>query len=363
MESETLWAALLFAAFALLSGIPLLPAIEEWHARRDVRALRVVRDYDGNVRFFARSFATFVDLHFGEAILQCRREGSARDGVLPDGEPYHIAPPSGSLLIQEDEHRTRRVHRVVVGAGPLLLPDELLFELEIFGHASIRGGRRGVYRALLSRGHIALAEASAVLRWAHAEGSFLAAGANLLYGRVSAERSIALGARTCFTRLHAPVIRFGGGAKQPTRSLALSHLAPQTLPGVFDTRGGRILVRGDIEIPAGARIEGAMVAAGRVRIGRGAWVSGNVKSGRGVYVEPGACVDGALVSGGAVHIAGSSWMKGPIVAERHISVGGNCHLGSPGQPTTVSAEAILVAPGVTAYGTVWARVVGRVRDT
>lgn len=362
MESETLWAALLFAAFALLNGIALLPAIGEWRARRDARPLKVVREYDGNVRFFARSFATFVDRQFGDILVQCRQDGLARDGILSDGQAFHVAPASGRPVVRQDEHRARRVQRMVLGCGPLLLPDELMFEREIYSDGSIRGGRRGIYRALLSKSHIALGEASAVLRWSHAEGTFVSAPASVLFGRVSAERSITLRARTCFTRLHAPVIWFGGGAERPTRAFGLSRLAPHSLSGAFDTRGGRALVKGDIEIPPRTRIEGALVATGRVRIGREAWVSGNVKGGKGVYVETGAWVDGALISGGAVHIEGSSWINGPIVAERHVSVGRNCRLGSPDKPTTVSAEAILIALDVTAYGTVWARVTGRVGD-
>jgi len=362
MESETLWAALLFAAFALLNGIALLPAIAEWRARRDAQPLTVVREYDGNVRFFARTFATFVDRQFGDILRQCRQDGLARDGVLPDGQPFHIAPASGRPVMRQDEHRALRVRRMVLGCGPLLLPDELMFEREIYSDGSIRGGRRSIYRALLSKSHIALGEASAVLRWSHAEGTFLGAPASLLFGRVSAEQSITLGAGTSFTRLQAPVILFGSGAKRPTRSFGLSRLAPHSLSGAFDTRGGRVLVKGDIQIPPRTRIEGALVATGRVRIGREAWVSGNVKGGKGVYVETGAWVDGALVSGRDVHIEGSSWINGPIVAERGVSVSRNCRLGSPDRPTTVSAETILVALDVTAYGTVWARVAGRVGD-
>ncbi len=362
METEILWVALLFAAFALLNGIALLPAIDEWRARRDAEPLKVVREYDGDVRFFARSFAVFVDRHFREVLVRCREDNAARDGTLPDGQPFHIVPADGRPVMQDEERRARHVKRMMLGCGPLVLENDLRFEREIYADGPIRGGRRNVYCALLSKGDIALGEDSAVLRWSHAEGAFLGSEAGTFFGRVSAERFITLGQRTSFTRLHAPVIRFGSGAERLARGFNLSGLLPQNLPHVLDTRGGRTLVKGDIVIPPRTRIEGALVATGRVRIGRDAWVSGNVKGGKGVYVEAGAWIDGALISGRALHVEGSSWIKGPIVAERHVTVGRNCRIGSPDKPTTVSAEAILVACGVTAYGSVWARATGRVGD-
>lgn len=363
MEPEVLWAALLFMAFALLNGIALLPAIEEWHARHDAQPLKVVREYDGDVRFFARSFAAFVYRHFDEVLVRRRREGGACDGTLPDGQSFHIAPADGRPVLQDEERRGRHVRRMMLGCGPLVLGSDLRFEREIYADGSICGGPRNVYCALLAKADIMLGEASAVLRWSHAKGAFLGSEAGVFFGRISSERFITLGRRTCFTRLHAPVIHFGSGAERPARGFGLSRLLPQNLPDVLDTRGGRTLVKGDIVIPPRTRIEGALVATGRVRIGRDAWVSGNVKGGKGVYVEPGAWIDGALISGSVLHVEGSSWIKGPIVAERHVSVGRNCRLGSPDNPTTVSAEAILVACGVTAYGTVWARVTGRVGDS
>jgi cytoskeletal protein CcmA (bactofilin family) len=219
-----------------------------------------------------------------------------------------------------------------------------------------------VYCALLSTGDVVLGEESAVLRWAHAEGAFVGGAGAMLFGRVSAQRSISVGPRSSFTRLNAPVIEFGGGAGRPARDFALAELLPKNLSNVFDTRGGRTLVQGDIVIPSRTRIEGNLVATGRVRIGREAWVVGGVKGGKGVNIETGAWIDGAVVSGKALHAEGSCWIKGPIIAERHVTIGPDCRLGSPKKPTTVSAEAILVACGVTAYGSVWARNTGRVGD-
>lgn len=362
METQMLWTVLLFASFALLNGIALLPAIYEWRTRRDAQPLKVVREHVGDVRFFARGFAAFVERQFGEVLMRCREGGGARNGTLPDGQSFHIVPADGRPVMRDEERSGRRVRRMVLSCGPLVLENDLTFKREIYADGPIRGGRRNVYCALFAKGNIALGEGSGVLRWAHAEGAFLGAEAGVLYGRVSAERFITLGARTCFTRLHAPVIRFGSGAQRPARGFGLSRLLPLNLPGVLDSRGGRTLVKGDIAIPPRTRIEGDLVATGRVRIGRDAWVSGSVKGGKGVYVEAGAWIDGALISGNTLRVQGSSWITGPMIAERHISVGRNCRLGAPDKPTTVSAEAILVACGVTAFGTVWARATGRVGD-
>jgi cytoskeletal protein CcmA (bactofilin family) len=357
-----LWAVVLFATFALLNFIALLPALDEWRARRDAQPLKVVREYDGDVRFFAYRFAGFVDRNFGVLLLRCRQDNGVRNGTLPDGQPFHIVSADGHPVMQDAERSGRLVKRMLLGCGQLVLENDLRFEREIYADGPIHGGGGNVYCALLSTGDIVLGEKSAVLRWSHAEGAFIGGEQGMFFGRVSAERTMVIGPQSNFTRLHAPVIEFGSGAERPARGVALSELLPKDLPHVHDTRGGRTLVKGDIVIPPRTRIEGDLVATGRVRIGRGAWVAGNVKGRKGVYVEAGAWVDGALISGKSLHAEDSCWIKGPIIAERHVTVGRNCRLGSPETPTTVSAEAILVACGVTAYGSVWARATGRVGD-
>ena len=357
-----IWVVVLFATFALLNFIALLPAIDEWRARRDAQPLKVVREYDGDVRYFAYRFAGFVDRNFGVMLLRCRRENSVRDGTLPDGQIFHIVSAEGHPVMQDTERSERLVKRVMLGCGQLVLENDLRFEREIYADGPIHGGTGNVYCALLATGDIKLGEKSAVLRWSHTEGAFTGGDGSMLFGRVSAQRSIAVGPRSNFTRLNAPVIDFAGGATRPERDFAVLELVPNELPNVFDTRGGRTLVKGDIAIPPRTRIEGGLVATGRVRIGRDAWVSGNVKGGKGVYVEAGAWIDGAVISGKALHIEGSCWIKGPIISERHVTIGRNCRLGSPEKPTTVSAEAILVSCGVTVYGSVWARTTGRVGD-
>src|SRR3954469_13647080 len=109
-----IWAVLLFATFALLNFIALLPAIDEWRNRRDALPLKVVREYDGDVRFFAYRFAGFVDRNFGVLLLRCRNENSVRDGTLPDGQTFHIVSADGRPAMQETERSGRLVKRVML---------------------------------------------------------------------------------------------------------------------------------------------------------------------------------------------------------------------------------------------------------
>lgn len=362
METEALRAAVLFGTFIAMTGIVLLPAIWEWLGRSDASPLKVVREYDGNIRFFARSFAAFVERRFSGMLANARRTGHAHDGALPDGQQFHIAPADARPLLQDEELLERRVKRMVLAHGALTLDDDLTFDQEIYADGPINGGFHNVYRAVLSKNDITLADASVVLRWLHAEGMFICENACVLFGRVSAERTIKLGAGTTFTRMHAQVIRFGTGADRPARAFGLSPVATQTLPGVVDSRGDRILVKGDISIPPHSRVVGSLVATGKVRIGRGSWITGNIKGNDGISIESGAWIDGAVVSSENLRVEERSWIKGPIVAERSVSIGRNCRLGSPDKLTTISADAILIACDVTAYGTVWARTAGRVAD-
>ena len=60
------WIVLFFCCQGALFLLPLLPALVEWRTRRDAQPLKVVRDYDGNIKHFANRFRQFLSEQFAE---------------------------------------------------------------------------------------------------------------------------------------------------------------------------------------------------------------------------------------------------------------------------------------------------------
>jgi hypothetical protein len=51
-----------------------------------------------------------------------------------------------------------------------------------------------------------------------------------------------------------------------------------------------------------------------------------------------------------------------VLADKEIVIAGGVQIGSPDSPATVSAPRIRISPGSRVYGTLWARLEGRVEE-
>ena len=60
------WIILFFACQVALFLLPLLPSLAEWRLRRDAQPLKVVREYDGNIKHCANRFRQFLNEQFAE---------------------------------------------------------------------------------------------------------------------------------------------------------------------------------------------------------------------------------------------------------------------------------------------------------
>ena len=122
----------------------------------------------------------------------------------------------------------------------------------------------------------------------------------------------------------------------------------------------RWLVRGDLSVPGHQRHYGDLITAGSLRLGPGCWIHGGVKSNGDLYIGKGARIDGPIIGAGAVHIGARCQLAGPIVSERIVHLGAGTRIGTFERPTTLSTPRLVVAPGVMAHGTIWARTAGEV---
>lgn len=340
---------LLCAALFLL---PMLPALVEWHRKRDAEPLKVVREYDGNIQHFANGFRHFLTQRFGAWI-------DGAPAAPPDPATVLVAGDDGTVHCSAAELASGACARLVLARGVLALGDAMFYEKELYGGAHLSSGERNSFRAILACGDIVLGADCSVLRWAHSDASVVAGPRARLYGRVSAAVQICLQRGSRFGRMSAPQIRFGpppAASVQPQRPRQPLALPVDTL----DQSAHRWLVKGDLSIPADTSHRGDLVARKHVRVGDHATILGNIKSNGDMVIGDDVHIDGALVATGKLRIGLRCMIKGPVVCDGQVVL---CHgtvIGRADLPTTVTAAEIRVEEGVLAHGTVWAREVGLV---
>jgi cytoskeletal protein CcmA (bactofilin family) len=352
-----LWPFLFFSFLVLLFLLPLTPALIEWRRKEDAAPLKVVREYDGNIAYFAASFRRFLDEHLQQSRDTLQPPDEAFNDSLKNGQAYQLVGVDGRPYLSTEEVRAKSVKKIILGLTPLNLPEQIFFESEIYAAQGIASGSRNSFRAILSDADVRLGAGCDVIRWMHC-GTSIAIGANSrLYGRVSAEKCIVLQRQTFFDRVQAPTIRFGETGHAPIAScvpLALRKplLQPEKL---LDNAAGRWLVAGDLQVPAESFHRGDLVARGNLEIGRGACIQGSIKSNRNLRLHGDLRIDGAVISAQSMRIGSGCMIKGPIAGEMEVVIESGCIVGSPEHPTTITANDIRIEEGVVVHGAIWAR--------
>ena len=348
------WAvAWLFLATGTLFFLPLVPAMWEFYRKTDASALSVIQQHSGDVRYFADSFRTYLK-GLDPTLQQCSTSGRPTMGTMPDGTDYLVLGSGDQAYQLPLGEKGQHCPMLIAAASDLLLPSDAKFSKDIYSRGRFLGGSNNSYRAILADQAAHLGENSSVTRWIHAVGEFSAAEGCKLYGRVSSENVIRLEGGCQFTRLNAPTIEIGD---RPPANLPASAVSPGRSAWDLTTR---ILHEGDFEIRAGDTFQGSMVVRGKLHIGAGARVFGNVKSEKDAVLDSGARVEGSLISAKRLLIGRDCRIHGPVIAEREVIVASGTCLGTPESLTTVSAPQIKVEEGVIVFGTLWAREHGEV---
>ncbi|MBP1607065.1 MAG: hypothetical protein H6Q08_2439 [Acidobacteria bacterium] len=344
-------ALILIAFVAAWVYLPFAPAVRELQERTDVEPVKVVPESAVDVHYFANNYRRFIDQHLAWPLARCREEGVNQYGKLEEGIPYAVvagwdpqAPPVGMVLC----------------SGTLRVPDKAVLRFEVYAGESLQGGERCVYKSVLAERDIDLAFRSTSLRWLHAGATVRVDRDSWLYGRVSAGTSIELAEGCAFERLHAPRVLFGRELHVEIPAARGALITPRDLPDIADISAGRWLIKGQVKLPAGRRLEADLVTTGDLRVSKGAQVKGSLKSHRDVYLGRGVEVHGSVVARRNLYIGEGCRIHGPVLAEEAIFVGVDCRIGSAEIPTTVSARRIHVSDGVVVHGTVWAHQEGLV---
>jgi len=334
----------LFGVTLLWFLLPLLPALRELVAPRDIAPLKVVDRSSGHVAYFARNFRQYL-----ERVLPVEAGAGDYAGRMLDGTEFLRVNLRPATITEPAE----RVHNhIVVFDTPLTLNGGETFLLEVYARAPLVAGPRTVFRAVYAERELVLGEETQVLRWTHAGGKLTVGAHSLLRGRVSSDAAVQLGSGTVFERIGAPVIAMGAAQEPPP--------APPATPKAWQPAEGRrvgdhVRVQGDLVIPEGVLVKGSLVVAGSLRIGLGAIVTGSVKAHREIALGDEAQVHGSVVSRTRIVLGQAAWVAGSVIAEHQVALGKDAVVGGPSAPATVAATEIELASGATVYGQISAR--------
>ena len=265
-----------------------------------------------------------------------------------DCAPLHVSQdyaPQGDYFATRLRERLRERRGLPAGAtyagADMLAPEGSSFE------------------SLLGAGNVRLGAGSEVLHWAHADGRLEAEAGCTLLRRISAGGQVRLARDCCFERVGAPRIEFGEPPAAPTQIHAPAE------QGAFDAIAGATLmgegfhrVAGNVVLPPDTAFEGSLVVTGSLVVGERACIAGDVKARCGVIIGAGARMLGAVTCERGIHILRDAFVRGPVIAETDVLIARGVVIGTKEDPTTVTAENVMIESGVVAHGTVWAREVG-----
>ncbi len=369
---EALAAVGIVVLTVLWFALPFLPAIAEWHYKRDAHPLRVVQDYEREVRHFARRFRAYVDTHLpapddaapAEVWLDVDDPSAPDAPIEPSrfgGAPYVLVRDEPEPPLTDAERAAGYTARLLLAEADVTLPGRMAYLSEVYAAGNVRGEYNNIYRAILCDRDAFLGAESMVLRWLHAGGDAHIGASSVLYGRLSAEGNMVLEPGCRFARLHAPHLRFGEepeGLWAQARNRSTFELAGAT---AAELAARRWLVHRSLRIPPASRFRGDLVVYGTLHIGEDCVIEGSIKTHGDLYVGRGTHIEGGLVSVHSIQLEADCSLKGPVLAETNIWIAKGCRMGTRPNPTTVSAPYITVDSGVVAYGTVWARERGELR--
>ncbi len=376
----------LFAVAAAWFLLPLLPALRELLAPTDAEPLTAVGQDAGDLTVFADGFRDYLarrlppvqrrdtaaavgagdgagdEAAAGGTALAVAPAEPPRVGTLLDGTPF-VQLTGNADVLREVALADGSFPRVVIAEGEMTLPGGETFPLEFLSRGPLRAGSGTIFRALLGEDDLTLGPGSEVLRWVHADGTLRLAAGCTVHGRASATRSILLGPDVAFSRIRAAHIAAVDDVALNDAAALLDD--PPTLPPVISGTAklpagtlrerGYTRVPGDLSIPAGATVTGALVVEGRLTLGEGARVGGSVKAHGACALANDAVIDGTLVSRQGVTLGARCFVRGAIAAEGDVVVGNGSWVGAPTTPASIAAERVTIRSGAQVFGAISAR--------
>jgi hypothetical protein len=349
----------LFVGTAAWMLLPLVPALRELFEPTDDEPLTMVGQDAGDLTVFADGFRSYLAREIPASMAESRPHTEYID-AMRDGTPI-VQLDGRPELIDEVSDPDRTVRHVVLTSGPVRLPGEETFTLEVYARDRFVGGPDAAYRALLAERDVVLGDRSSVMRWIHAERNLTVGVDSRLAGRASAGDTLRLRVGVDFGRVRAARIVVGDGEPpipSPRRPLLTTTLR---LPRGARRNRAHVRIEGDYEIPPGAALVSTLVVTGDLRVGHGARVGGSLKAHGSIVLEDEAIVDGSIVARRDVRVGRDCLVDGPVIAEGEALIRCGASVGRPDRPSTISALRIVIEEGAQLFGALAARAGGTTR--
>jgi hypothetical protein len=369
----------LLGLFLLLFSLCFFYGIREWLRPRDATPLPVDADY---VR---------AENYFGASFREKMREWlkTARPLPLPETCSEFLRtvlekPEGGKILVMAEDclldtntdagtsasKGAGEIGDTIYCEGALRLAPGTAVRGEIYALGNVQSGAGARILALASDGAVLLGADNEVAHWVDAQGTILVGPGTVAGGRLSSMESIELEPGVTVESLYAPLILTSGYSGEDTGVETAGNRAPgeteeervaeknaENRAGPGGVRGtaeasgqkGAIggatsvplspeteMVRGNLELPDGARVKGSLVVQGTLRSGDGARFGGSIKASR---VEMGArnSVRGNVVSGSTLRVGEGSRVAGSVVADSDILLRRGARVGAEKKEAVVSA--------------------------
>jgi hypothetical protein len=330
-------------ACSALMIIVFRPAWQEWRHPSDLEPLNIMGDYFVNIDFFAENFRTKALAFISNRLTRDKNE-------------FRFAPAEYSNMDWTE------LDAPVIAMQPIYSSEPIECKFPIFIDGDIDATASNRLTALYTQGAAHLGRDTDISDWAHSEADFfLGAGSNASR-RISSATAVELDNECVFERISAPVIRFGQRRRNESSREhgSLIEASFADLKGAVLRTDQMFMIKGDCDLPGGCIYRGSLIVTGKLNVGKGTRIIGDVKARKGIVIGENALIGGSLVCENQIQIRDHAMIKGPVISESIIAIGNNVTIGVIELPTTISAEKIIVQSGVITHGAVWARTVGLV---
>lgn len=348
-------ALLVFIALSTVClALPLLPLLRTL-SRGTPRPTPFERQPEPAAR--AEEFRHMVREQFAHLLHLARDSGPIR-GANENGRPFIVLGLNNHLADQMPP-RTRRLRSLVLAAGHLDIPGELICDRELFAEGRINVAHNALIRSALSQRDIAIGRRARVTRWVRTERRLDVAEGGQLKGWASAAQEIALARRTQFEQLLAPRIVFGRLPEDVRRVRQPDTVARFDPP---QRRNGQPGNGRNLTIPAGHTVKADLLVSGKLVIGDGCRIIGDLRADKSIVIGQDVVIEGAAYADGPISIGAGCKINGPVYSRSEVQLGSGSEIGSPHHPSTLAADTLLISEGCIAHGSVWALRRGEVLD-
>lgn len=294
----------------------------------------------------AAEFQALVSSQFSNLLQLARGKGPIR-GANEKGNPFIILGMTNHLA-EQIPPGTRHLRSLVLAAGHLDIPGELICDREVFAEGRINIGHNALVRAALSRRDIAVGRRGRITRWVRSDRRIDVAEAGQLRGWASAAQEIMLARRTRFEHLLAPRIVFG---RQPDVALPRQSDSDARFDPPARTRqqpgNGR-----NLSVPPRHVVKSDLLVSGRLVIGDDCHIIGDLRADGSITIGSNVLIEGSIYAEGSISISAGCVVAGPLCSPDEIHLGFHCAIGTPATPATVLGGTVLINEGCIVYGSV-----------